>query len=405
MNSLKNTLRIFLFLISSIGLLALLPSCKRVPYIHETYIMEVDLAEFVRNTAGIYGDSMLGATLRLMETHRLQSYPHPVQRFSETVQEIGALDHVSHWFPRFAAKGSTPEQIFSQLAELYERYVDRTAVLLLARCQKPLFRNPAVETGKSKDIYLQVEQIQGAVDEARQALTNQGLLRFYETYSYQELLSALGKINESVPSYDSTQTLFDGLKFPEALLQQNPEASHSHPIHYGMAHVRLQDTAIVNWILSSKISKQLLPVDLRFAWSRKPVKIQGQQERLPIWLELIPLKLGKWGEAAMDGFYVENASATEDLNGQPCVEFELDEEGTELWAQITARNTQRCIAMVMDGYVYSAPMVSEAILGGRSQISGNFDQAEVESLAAILDAGAYPSPIRHLNWEHSEPKQ
>ena len=51
---------------------------------------------------------------------------------------------------------------------------------------------------------------------------------------------------------------------------------------------------------------------------------------------------------------------------------------------------QNQAAIVLDGLVYSAPRVNEAINTGNAQITGNFSQAEASDLANVLKYGALP---------------
>ncbi|MBO5710484.1 MAG: protein translocase subunit SecD, partial [Rikenellaceae bacterium] len=69
-------------------------------------------------------------------------------------------------------------------------------------------------------------------------------------------------------------------------------------------------------------------------------------------------------------------------------------KGAETWAQLTANNVGKCIAIVMDGYVYSAPRVNEKITGGSSSITGNFTSTEARDLANVLKSGKLPAPAK-----------
>lgn len=63
------------------------------------------------------------------------------------------------------------------------------------------------------------------------------------------------------------------------------------------------------------------------------------------------------------------------------------------WRELTRRNIGRPIAIVIDGKIYSFPTVNEPIDGGRSQITGNFTEAETARFAACICAGPLPSPL------------
>mgnify|MGYP000597473569 CR=1 FL=1 len=50
----------------------------------------------------------------------------------------------------------------------------------------------------------------------------------------------------------------------------------------------------------------------------------------------------------------------------------MNTDGARRWAQLTKQNIGKSIAIVLDGYVYSAPNVNNEITGGNSQITGHF---------------------------------
>ena len=62
------------------------------------------------------------------------------------------------------------------------------------------------------------------------------------------------------------------------------------------------------------------------------------------------------------------------------------------WARLTADNIGKCIAIVLDGMVYSFPRVNTEITGGRSVIEGNFTIEEATDLANVLNSGKLPAP-------------
>ena len=64
--------------------------------------------------------------------------------------------------------------------------------------------------------------------------------------------------------------------------------------------------------------------------------------------------------------------------------------GAKTWARMTADNIGEFIAIVLDGYVYSAPRVNSEIPNGRSSISGQFTIQEAKDLANVLKSGKLP---------------
>ncbi|MBI5077731.1 protein translocase subunit SecD [Candidatus Falkowbacteria bacterium] len=75
------------------------------------------------------------------------------------------------------------------------------------------------------------------------------------------------------------------------------------------------------------------------------------------------------------------------------VALAFNDEGKELFGQITERNVGKPVAIFLDGQPISTPRVNEAIKGGEAVITGDFDIAEAKLLAQRLNAGALPVPI------------
>jgi SecD/SecF fusion protein len=70
----------------------------------------------------------------------------------------------------------------------------------------------------------------------------------------------------------------------------------------------------------------------------------------------------------------------------------MNAEGARVWARMTADNIGKCIAVVLDGMVYSYPRVSTEITGGRSEITGDFTSDEADDLVNVLKSGKLPAP-------------
>ena len=64
------------------------------------------------------------------------------------------------------------------------------------------------------------------------------------------------------------------------------------------------------------------------------------------------------------------------------------------WARLTGENIGKCIAIVLDGYVYSAPVVRTKIDKGTSSITGGFSIQEAKDLANVLKSGKVPAPAK-----------
>ncbi|MBM3569814.1 MAG: protein translocase subunit SecD [Alphaproteobacteria bacterium] len=81
-------------------------------------------------------------------------------------------------------------------------------------------------------------------------------------------------------------------------------------------------------------------------------------------------------------------------DGQPVVSFAFDSSGARRFGDVTRENVGRPFAIVLDGKVISAPVIRDAILGGRGIISGSFSVQAAHDLALLLRAGALPAPLK-----------
>ncbi len=61
---------------------------------------------------------------------------------------------------------------------------------------------------------------------------------------------------------------------------------------------------------------------------------------------------------------------------------------------MTRNNINRCIAVILDGYVRSYPRVVNEIAGGNTEITGDFTIDEANDLANILKSGKLPAPAK-----------
>ena len=102
------------------------------------------------------------------------------------------------------------------------------------------------------------------------------------------------------------------------------------------------------------------------------------------------------GTVLMEGSMVQNATAAQDENGQPCVSFELTDEGAKIFAEATANNLGKTISITLDGETISAPRVNSVIAGGRGEITGNFTADEARQLSTLILSGALPLNLTQL---------
>lgn len=106
----------------------------------------------------------------------------------------------------------------------------------------------------------------------------------------------------------------------------------------------------------------------------------------------------EWKNTELTGKNLKKSTVTFNPNdGSPEVSLEFDEQGAQMFADITERNVGKQVAIYLDGYAISSPTVNEKIPNGKAVINGTFDIAEAKLLAQRLNAGALPVPIELVN--------
>ena len=176
----------------------------------------------------------------------------------------------------------------------------------------------------------------------------------------------------------------------QPIVDQNNQPARGALVGYANS----RDTAKVNSYLNDKVlrSSANFPRDLRFLWSAKPMKTKVKSKS-DIY-ELYAIKANtRDGKAPLDGTYITNAVGQYGQNKAVAeVSMNMNGEGAKTWARLTKANVGKCIAIVLDNGVYSAPTVNSEIPNGSSQITANFTISEASDLAVILRSGVMPAP-------------
>ncbi|NLO16979.1 MAG: protein translocase subunit SecD [Arcobacter butzleri] len=95
----------------------------------------------------------------------------------------------------------------------------------------------------------------------------------------------------------------------------------------------------------------------------------------------------------LTGSDVVDARVAFDQSNQPIISFTLSSAGAKIFADFTTNSIGTRLAIVLDGEVYSAPVIRERIGGGSGQISGNFTVMEAGNVAIALRSGALPASV------------
>jgi preprotein translocase subunit SecD len=134
--------------------------------------------------------------------------------------------------------------------------------------------------------------------------------------------------------------------------------------------------------------------------------LQGVGGKLPDHLEVLPGQGTTAGEpvyylvrkeAMITGRDLKSARVGVDPETtRPDIEFGLKATSADKFSRDTGRNIGRQLAIVLDGYVHSAPEIRSKLGADNNRITGRFTAQEADELSKILKAGALPATLKYL---------
>ena len=242
-------------------------------------------------------------------------------------------------------------------------------------------------------------------ERVRKLLQGSANLEFWETYTLAEVQSSLLSLDKRLAGTDKDTAAADTTKAVAA--KKSAAAADQHPLLSKLAQIQgmqpnncvvgyatAKDTAAINAMINSEAAKAVLPADLRLAWGVKSAS--GMKANV---FELYALRAIN-GQPSMQGDVIADAKDEfEQQYHRPIVSMTMTTSGARDWASLTKKNLKKCVAIVLDGYVYSAPVVQSEITGGNSQISGNFTTDDTRDLANVLKSGKMPAPTKIVQEE------
>lgn len=241
-------------------------------------------------------------------------------------------------------------------------------------------------------------------ERVRKLLQGSANLEFWETYTLGETMSSLTALDKRLAGADAKDSA--AADSTKAKAAKAKSAAEQHPLFSKLIMIQgmqptncvvgyaiAKDTAAINAMVNSEAAKSILPADLKLAWGVK--NASGMKANV---FELYALRANN-GLPSMQGDVIADAKDEFDQNHRPIVSMTMTTSGARDWATLTKKNLKKCVAIVLDGYVYSAPVVQNEITGGNSQISGNFTTDDTRDLANVLKSGKMPAPTKIVQEE------
>ncbi|MFN3872076.1 MAG: protein translocase subunit SecD [Ignavibacterium sp.] len=301
-------------------------------------------------------------------------------------------------------------EIIAQLKKDSEDAVTRAMEIIRNRVDQYGVSEPSIQRQGSRRIIVELPGV-AKEEEAKQLLQGTALLEFRLvkdpdfTYQIMERIdkalakvlaagndSLLAELTDTTKKSDTTALADTTQKqlTEEEFKQQHPFFSVALLDPQGRsadAFVKEDDrNKIQRWLSLPEVKKEI-PDNVEFVFSAKP--ISTTQDGKKVYFMYLVNK-----QPELTGGVVTNAVATLDPNtSAPIVNMEMNSEGAVEWARITGANIGKRIAIMLDGKVFSAPVVRGKIPGGRSQIEGMENLDEAKLLEIVLKAGALPAPV------------
>ena len=395
--------------------------------------LEVSPVEVIKGMAGNVEDPALNAAIKYARERQKDSQESFVDLFYEGWQQNAGGRRLADVFATAAnrnvvAINASDETVLQVLRDQVESAIERSFQILRTRVDRFGTSQPNIQrlqgTGR---ILVELPGVDNP-ERVRKLLQGTAKLEFLEVVEIQEYYQTLAAINgllvqesrERATSTGKTATTTPantggdttatattdttaadgdlasqlankpaGEKTDSLDLQVSPLFSLNRSQSSLMYSVR--DTAQINRILRRPDVKEMMPANLSFVWDVKAFAPEGSTEQL---LNLYAVQRERGGRAPLTGEVIERARQDFDDRGRPDVVMVMNSDGARTWKRLTANNIGQRIAITLDNYVYSAPVVQGEIPGGVSSISGNFAVEEAKDLANILEAGALPAPAR-----------
>ena len=319
---------------------------------------------------------------------------------------------------------STDAEVEAVLREEVKAAVENSYNVLRTRIDRFGVVQPNIQTleGKMGRIMVELPGIKEP-ERVRKLLQGSANLEFWETYEAKDIVPVLASADSRARDILSVSESADSVEVKEeataavsakdsltaALKGETADAKvdmeqlkKEHPLlsvlqlnQSGVGcivgYADYNDTIQINKVLNMKEVKNILPRDLKLMWGVKA----SDMDKTGRIFELYAIKsTQRNGRAPLEGDVIVNARDEFDQFNKPCVSMSMNTEGSRRWAVLTKQNVGREIAIVLDGYVYSAPRVNGEITGGNSQITGNFTPEVTKDLANVLKSGKMPAPAR-----------
>jgi SecD/SecF fusion protein len=413
--------------------------------------LNVELAGLIKGLSNNPNDPLLKKALDEANRMKVTSDANFIDLFAEAFKKVNPGQKLAPLFANNVRNklkiDASDNSVVNYMHEQADAAMQQTFNVLSKRIDKFGVSQPNLNLDKNKGII--TVELAGAndPDRVRKYLQSTANLQFWEVYNIGELFPSIQNADKaleislggSTPKKDTAKTADTavakntakdtslgnllnnaGAKDPKdttatatvnnkgkfvsifresiAIAQQIKDPAREHlPDYVGV--IGISDTALVNSYLTTPGVVAALPANVKFLWGKQERDDDGKFRN---YLKLYAIKTIPGQEKArIEGDVIIDAEQNFDpTTSQVVVTMTMNKQGDKEWSDMTEKNVNRPIAIVLDDIVYSAPNVEGKITGGQSRITmgnsknSNLAIQEAQDLAAILKSGKLNAPAK-----------
>ena len=302
----------------------------------------------------------------------------------------------------------TNEEVKEELQKEINSSINTAFEVLRSRIDKFGVTQPNIQRiGNSGRIQIELPGAKD-IDRVTKLVTSKAELQFWEVFSNAEiqnyLFSANSVVTEMLKEEDAQETEeAEEAKDIQSILNEVQDstkvedktlftyltvnfAQSEQQISSLVAQAKVGDTAMVNKLLSNRKVINLRTNDVKnvkFLWDYKSNTTPDGTEVIGLYA----IKSNRNDVAPIQGDVITDAAQVFSQLNDPEVSMAMNGRGSKLWEKLTGDNVGGFVAVVLDDYVYTAPSVNQAIVGGRTSISGgSMTIEEAQDIATVLKA-------------------
>ncbi len=376
-------------------------------------MLQVQLEDLVKALADGNQDPAFLQAMAIAKERTVKEHGDFITHFEAAWKEVGSGKRLSQIFGAYEMRDrirpeSTDEQVIAVIREDADAAIANSFNVLRNRIDRFGVASPSIQRlGNTGRILVELPGVKEP-ERVRKLLQGTASLEFWTTFENNEIYPFLAEANQTLGALAEAEEPSEKAETSVVESEINAQNDNAELAAYKKAnplfavlqpsqsqrgacigYANAADTSKVNALLRK--TKDMFPAEFRPMWSVKPVKGMGADNIF----ELVAIKASsRDGKAPLDGSSVTDArvSYNSQSGGNPTVSMSMNAEGANTWARLTKDNIGKQIAIVLDGTVYSYPVVNTEITGGNSEISGNFDIEEATDLTNVLKSGKLPAP-------------